>query len=679
MRVFKYISILVVVFGLIFQTNAETYLKEGLELEEQGQPIEALKLWDDAVQTLEYPSVAIATEYLRIAAEYKITDYYQSATSIYMDQITGSEGTDFHYNRSELEREIQRLRPILDEEDFHTYQQMIEDRDPILFTKISNFWKSIDPTPDTIYNERLLEHWQRIIHAKKSFNNEDEEPYGTDIRSEFYLKYGEPDKLEKGRVRITYDEIQTVLNQLMPASHPESSGNNFALMKVANQIQNLFVNPEYEVWIYNTPEDMTENMVLIFGHRSGGKFERLLTLEEFIPESAFGLKVQSSFDTGIAPVPAGMVLQWIYYEHFAKIDPYFARLFSEFYSTIQVYKVDTESPPDPMAMRLIKQQNLTSAFQTYRRVPEKFSTEEKKIPEIPIKIYQYRMLDEMYQPVFITFMESHPLEAFLEDFTSNRDMRSGSDSLQKNIESENWYDLIHGIQLRDEDWNILAETHQKPDLIFNPDEPFISSVFEIPWGAEDINQVFYAKLTNSHAESKPRSQSVFSDSIRGLGKYQIQQPAPLEVEAGKMAMSDLIIGYQKIDQPQSESFFDFVVANDRRIPENENLIIHFELYELETDRAGMAHFELEYEIKPKNGLLDWTRKKSEDFNIILTFDNFGDRFAESLEIEAEGLIIDEYELTWTVRDLESGRTQEEILEFEVFETSKSILSTNSED
>lgn len=679
MRVIKYISVLVVVFGSIFQTNADTYLQEGLELEEQGQPIEALKLWDDTVQTLEYPSVAIATEYLRIAAEYKLTNYYQSATSIYMEQMAGSEKTDFHYNRSELESEIQRLQPLLEEEEFIVYQELIEDRDPILFTKISNFWRSLDPTPDTIHNERLLEHWQRIVYAKKSFNHEDEEPYGTDVRGEFYVRYGEPDKLEKGRVRITYDEIQTVLNQLMPASDPQSGGNNFTLMKVANQIQHLFVNPEYEVWIYNTPKGLSENMVLVFGNRLGGKFERLLTLEEFIPETAFSTKIQSSFDTGIPPVPAGMVLQWIYYEHFSKIDPYFARLFSEFYSTIQAYKVDIESPPDPMAMRMIKQQNLLSAYQTYRRAPDKFSTEVNKIPEIPIKIYQYRMLDEMYQPVFITFMESHPLEAFLEHFTNNRDANSKSDSLQNNIESGSWYDLVHGIQLRDENWNILAETHQKPELIFNPDEPFINSVFEIPWGAEDINQIFYAKLTNSHPGSKPRTRTVFPDSLRGLGKYQIQQPVPLEVEAGKMAMSDLILGYQKTDQPRSESFFDFVVANDRRIPENENLVVHFELYELETDRTGMAHFELEYEIKPKSGLLSWTREKREDFNITLTFDNFGDRFEESLEIEAEGLESDEYELTWTVRDLESGRIQEEKLEFEVFEASKSILSTNSVD
>ena len=144
-------------------------------------------------------------------------------------------------------------------------------------------------------------------------------------------------------------------------------------------------------------------------------------------------------------------------------------------------------------------------------------------------------------------------------------------------------------------------------------------------------------------------------------------------------MSDLILGYQKMEQTNHQSFFDFVAANDRRIPEGENLVIHFELYELLTDSAGMSHFEVEYEITPKSGLLGWIKKKRDKFNITLEFDNFGNRFAESLEIDVTELEPDEYQLTWIVTDLESGRIQEEQIHFEVFESSGTILSTSSFD
>ena len=88
---------------------------------------------------------------------------------------------------------------------------------------------------------------------------------------------------------------------------------------------------------------------------------------------------------------------------------------------------------------------------------------------------------------------------------------------------------------------------------------------------------------------------------------------------------------------------------------------------------------VEYEITPKSGLLGWIKKKRDKFNITLEFDNFGNRFAESLEIDVTELEPDEYQLTWIVTDLESGRIQEEQIHFEVFESSGTILSTSSFD
>lgn len=680
-----FISIL---FFLSFQAlanpeSSDVYLQKGYLLIERGDPQAALQLWEEATNKLDLPSFMIATEYLRTVTEHKLEDYYPTACRVYEWGLSDSDGLNLHANRDELEQELFRMSPILSDSELDELQKLLDGSDAELLIKLKRFWAELDPTPDTDYNERMIEHWLRIAYSKEHFTLKNEPPYGTDVRGLYYVKYGETDQTDKGRVRITYDSIQTVLNQLLPAPDANpftAGGNNFDLMKVSNRIQNLFVNPKYEIWIYNTPGgDMTENMVLIFGHRSGGSFARLETLEDFIPESAFNLRVQSQVDPGLPPVPAGMVLQWLYYEYFAKKDPYFARLFSEYYSTMQRYiGISQGAPPDPFSMQLTKNQNILSAYQAMTRAPEKISTEEKKIPLIPIDIYQYRLLDESNRTVFVTFLESHPLQAFLNDYTANEELISQSKGSQMMNEENNvWYDLIHGTQLRDKNWDILAESEQSPRLIFYADEPFISSVFEIPWAGEEINQIFYAKLINTHPDSKSRVESIFSDSLRGLGKLQIEQPEPLEVEAGKMVMSDLILGYHKTDQADNQSFFNFVAANDRRIPEGENLNIHFELYELQADSSGMSHFEVAYEITPKSGFFAWTKRKRDEFNITLEFDNFGDRFAESLEIEAEGLGPDEYTLTWTVRDLESGKIEEHVIDFKVFELIDAELSTSS--
>ena len=254
MRAFIYISITAILFGGIFQSDADTYLQEGLDLEKQSQPEEALKLWDDAVPILEHPSVEIATEYLRVAAEYELTDYYRSASSIYLNEMSDLDETTFQDNRSELEKELLRLEPIMDEGEFSAFQELFNGSDPELFKRIKVFWSSLDPTPDTATNERLIEHWQRIAYSRENFLRKNDPPYGTDVRGLYYVKYGEPDKTDKGRVRITYDTIQTVLNQLLPVLDIDpntAGGQNFDLMKVSNRIQNLFVNPEYELWVYN--------------------------------------------------------------------------------------------------------------------------------------------------------------------------------------------------------------------------------------------------------------------------------------------------------------------------------------------------------------------------------------------------------------------------------------------
>jgi len=130
---------------------------------------------------------------------------------------------------------------------------------------------------------------------------------------------------------------------------------------------------------------------------------------------------------------------------------------------------------------------------------------------------------------------------------------------------------------------------------------------------------------------------------------------------------DLILGYQKAERPPEDALFNFVVSNRRQIPEGENLVVHFEAYRLATDEAGIARFEVDYEIRPRGGLFGWTKSKLDEFDITLGFETGSDRFAESLEIEAAALEAGRYELTWSVRDLQNGRSHEQQVLFEVVE------------
>src|SRR5690606_11451492 len=112
--------------------------------------------------------------------------------------------------------------------------------------------------------------------------------------------------------------------------------------------------------------------------------------------------------------------------------------------------------------------------------------------------------------------------------------------------------------------------------------------------------------------------------------------------------------------------FPFVVSNNGQIPEEENLVVHFELYNLEMDNSGIAHFEVDYEIRSVRRVLFWNRVRSEgDLSITLSFQHDMPRFTESLEIETQGLDPGDYELVWRARDLSSGQETTRSREFEI--------------
>lgn len=66
------------------------------------------------------------------------------------------------------------------------------------------FWRRVDPTPATVANERLVEHYQRLAYARKYFASP--QPRGYDDRGAIYVRYGPPDdKYISGMGETTWD------------------------------------------------------------------------------------------------------------------------------------------------------------------------------------------------------------------------------------------------------------------------------------------------------------------------------------------------------------------------------------------------------------------------------------------------------------------------------------------
>ncbi|MGF1669542.1 MAG: GWxTD domain-containing protein [Balneolaceae bacterium] len=663
----------------IFDNDQKKYLEKGLKAEQEGNPQEALEIWQQAAGALQHPSVEIAAEYLRVATQYQLSDYYRSASAIFNWGMSGLSEQDVKNNYKALKNELAHLKLIATKGEIEFWEKLLEEDNPAIFEEIRLFWERMDPTPATLYNERLIEHWLRITYARENFTRRNDPPIGTDKRGPVYVQYGNPDRIFNGRINLNKGEVNRVITDFFTTStRLAAQGISNSLRAYMDAIENAVMdyyystNNDYEIWIYDSPNDeMESNIVRIFAAKSEGGFDLLDTIDEMIPARAFSASNRHAYqslggtvDFGLTP---GVIMQWLYYSKLSTADPYFARSFSNINSELFSIQNDATVGMKHLGGTL-KQENRHIARQIQNTAPNEFSTEEKALPDIPLEVYQYRFLDQNNRPYFVTFLESQPLDPFISDFSANQDVMSETEEMEEVMLADifNFYNLTHGLQLRDERWQLLSQNRQPVSLVIDPDENSpSSSVFVIPYISNNVTQVFYAELENNHPNSKPTINTIFPDKLRGLGRKNINQPEALTVLENELLVSDLVLGYQKAEQPIDDAFFNFVVSNNRVIPEGENLVVHFEAYELQTNNDGISKFEVTYEIRPRGGLFAWTKKQRDEFNITLSFEHDDKRFAESLEIEVAELEGGKYDLIFVIHDLLSGQEQKREVSFEV--------------
>ena len=76
------------------------------------------------------------------------------------------------------------------------------------------FWNERDANPATIENERLVEHYRRVMYARIHFS---EKRYPYDRRGEIYVRYGPPDDRRRFVVRANEDPYKSIQSSDDPA------------------------------------------------------------------------------------------------------------------------------------------------------------------------------------------------------------------------------------------------------------------------------------------------------------------------------------------------------------------------------------------------------------------------------------------------------------------------------
>ena len=108
------------------------------------------------------------------------------------------------------------------------------DEDESDYPKILNeYWKKFDPTPETSYNEIMVEYYNRIDYANKEFRSIGSGNGAKTDRGMIYIKFGKPEKIERiSNPQGQIVEVWTYVNPERKFSFIDKKGTgNFTLIE----------------------------------------------------------------------------------------------------------------------------------------------------------------------------------------------------------------------------------------------------------------------------------------------------------------------------------------------------------------------------------------------------------------------------------------------------------------
>ena len=290
--------------GALQTPPADPY-EVGQALIEGGDPEGALALWiavRDSLSAMGAEDARIGTAFIRTVAEHELARYEEVATVMFN---WGFSGVATEWTRDEILAEGRRTFSLVDSA-AAVYWEAAGQQDPgALALAVKRFWIERDPTPATLVNERLVEHWKRIAYARRTFVYNHSSAYRTDDRGTFYVKYGLPDRVTRGHLGV---------------SESERRQRNLPIDYIARFDQQ----PQYEIWRYASMEPGYFTYFL-FGNTQGtGPFGQVQGLHEIIPASA-----RVSGEARHNGIRAQHYLELFYYEDLARMGGPYGLRFGE--------------------------------------------------------------------------------------------------------------------------------------------------------------------------------------------------------------------------------------------------------------------------------------------------------------------------------------------------------------
>lgn len=649
-------------------------LEEGRKAAENERYEQALQIWgraaEDPSSAITDPRIGVA--YIELATRQKLKSYYEDAVRMY---LWGFSGIEYREIEDALDDELKRLQPITDHRTYRTWRRMLQ-REQLreVADEITRFWERNDPTINTRYNERLVEHWLRIDYSRANFTRGRSSIYETDDRALIYVKYGEPDKIRDGIFSYNSGMVRNWLQDALdmraiqiPAYSSGSDSvsrarfsqqvrmaiaqNSMLLNEYERQVRFQHRYPSYEIWVYENIETSSfHNLIYIFGTDGNtGEFGMRNSVEEMMPSGAF-----RSQQTGMRISPS-LFLQLLFYESLITVDNFFAETFNKMESS--VYGLGEVGQWES---RQFRSQNASRLRQAQLTAPDQRTSLDKSMPSVSVDVYQYRLLNERNEPYLATFILSNPYRAYLFDQISENDRiqayrlygtgvgYTGSDSLVFKQKTD-------PLRLRNLEGFFGNVDRITPELLYLP----------VPHAEDMDEQHFTVELQSLSKDSTQISDALFKQHVRAFGTSRVEDvEPPLSADENQLQMGDLIVGIRS-NTPREELPFGFMVRPDAIFEEGEDMVVHLEAYSLSGSENQLEPFQIQYIVKEKAGFLKRLFTKQEKVRLSLNFESTAPQFRENLEIDTSPFESGKYVLELTVTEPATQRSVTQSVDFRI--------------
>ena len=657
------------------QNNPDRYI-EGKNAAEDGNYREAAVHWISYADSLSIPEYRVGHKLIRLVTNHRLTEFYERTSEIY---LRGLEDPDINHEEMELLlNDLYYIKSMLGRREENAVRDQIEAQNPDIFRFFSNFWKNKSLTPSDPYNERLMEHWERVNFALKNYSTVARAPY--DDRGDIYIRFGEPQRKRDGIFMYNPGFANYLVATRMDdgrgyGSAVENAVNTTTYLNTLYRVVDYHQYPAFEVWVYYGLSNTPDNSVFLFGNMYGGAQMTLKqSVDDFIPSAAYsstrrnnavsmniiqeetGAATVSSTDgdddtetdvlfesaesgTGVSEqITPALILQMMYYRQLASLDPFFSGRYEEMLNRYE----NTSMRLSRSMARQFQQTNAAQTLITKRGMPEERSSTGNVIYELDTQIHAYRFADEDLNPVLRLFTEEDLDEVitFEELKKRNRmdDIRYGD------------YRLVRTIRLKTDSGDTVFEDRVTSRIDTAGTVAESDETAQIPYrnGSSSLEMITELYDDSVGDSNQIMENSTVRKNLKGVGRSDI----PVEEYTARdgFFISDIIIGHVTGEDER------FSIAHDRIIPEDSILRIYYEAYNLPRDESGLYTYELTYRLKRDRSLMGRIIRFGGGSESSMSVENTTDtpRFDQYLEIVSDQLKKGSYTLDLSFSDPASG-------------------------